>query len=290
MRRARLSDRRVRGVGSAPMPPNRRRSWGQSVPGRALAADLRGRSVAVPAVRRRLALLGVSQCYVALNDFANGEGTARQALELETQLSGARTTAVIRARNTLARALVNLERYDEAEAFIRTDIEYIGKLHGKTHPNYAGMLVSLAEVLQAKGESREAEGLLRRAIGLLATTPNAPRRQIQAIAALGRLLLDTGRPAEAEPLLRRALTIREEFFAPSHRAIAESRSDLGAALAALGRSAEAEPLLVRSHEDLRNSLGADKPETIRARKHLEEFRALKLETPQEAFLAVLQAD
>jgi hypothetical protein len=73
--------------------------------------------------------------------------------------------------------------------------------------------------------------------------------------------------------LRRALAQLEAIHAPTHHFVAETRSDLGAALAAMGRSAEAEPMLVRGYEALASTVGEDKPETVRARKHLQDFHA-----------------
>ena len=97
------------------------------------------------------------------------------------------------------------------------------------------------------------------------------RQESRAAGRLGRLLLDTGRPTEAEPFLRRALKLQESVLAPTHRVLAETRSDLGAALLAQGRIDDARPLLETAYNRLVELVGADKPESQRARKHLDQL-------------------
>jgi serine/threonine protein kinase/tetratricopeptide (TPR) repeat protein len=220
------------------------------------------------------ALLGLSQCYAALSDHAKAESASRRALELHTQLTGAGTTASVRARTIRAQSHLSQRRYAEAEPLFRANVDDIGNLFGVHHPHYAGMLTNLAELLQAKGYYREAEAQLRHAVSLFAAGgASQARQESRVVAALGRLLLDSGRPADAEPLLRRALGLQEAVHAPTHHLIAEVRSDLGAALTALGRVDEARPLVEGGYASLVESVGPDKPETLRARQHLDRLTA-----------------
>jgi eukaryotic-like serine/threonine-protein kinase len=161
------------------------------------------------------ALLGLAQCHIARGEHEAAERAARQSLTLHARLSGAGTTATIRARSTLAQVLISMGRFGDAEPLVRQDLDYIKLLLGESHPTYAFRLMVLGEVLDGKGDTREAEQVLRLSSNLISVAvPRDPRREARINATLGRVLLGNGHRDEGQRILRRALAAAESISPP----------------------------------------------------------------------------
>ncbi|OYX17223.1 MAG: hypothetical protein B7Z07_00310 [Sphingomonadales bacterium 32-67-7] len=101
-----------------------------------------------------------------------------------------------------------------------------------------------ARALEDAGRYREAEPILRQAVG------DAGRRPSDALADAAERLADNlakqARPREAEPFYRRAFEIRLARHGAAHPAVARSLSQLAGLAADAGRMAEAEALSARA--------------------------------------------
>jgi hypothetical protein len=73
----------------------------------------------------------------------------------------------------------------------------------------------LGEVLDGKGDTREAEQVLRLSSNLISVAvPRDPRREARINATLGRVLLGNGHRDEGQRILRRALAAAESISPP----------------------------------------------------------------------------
>lgn len=171
-----------------------------------------------------LALAGIGGLQLGKHLFAEGLKTGREAVALSPNLAAARAVVVD--------ALVELGRYDEADAAagemlaIRADlstlarVSYVAELHGK-----------LDVALSAMREAAATPGL-------------APENVAFVDALLGNLLVYTGDPAAAADAYRRALAL-VPAHAPSlagEGRLAVGAGDLDAAIALFQRAADILPL------------------------------------------------
>ncbi len=101
-------------------------------------------------------------------------------------------------------------------------------------------LNELALFLKGKGSLKEAEPLLRRAVGIQQKGMGAKSPELGAtLNNLSGLLLDLKRPAEAEPHARRAIEIFEGTLGLTHVRTGIAASNLADVLSARGLNAEA---------------------------------------------------
>ncbi len=110
-----------------------------------------------------------------------------------------------------------------------------------------------------------------------------------ALANIGKTLVDHGEFAEAEPLLREGLAIREKL-APNEWSTFNARSLLGAALAGLSKPGDAEPLMKAGYEGLvrtRDSIPATSPRILFDAGH--RLASLYAATNRPELAAVLRA-
>lgn len=114
-------------------------------------------------------------------------------------------------------------------------------------PAATRLLQQTGYYLLERGQSKEAEPLLRRALQLdeIIFGSHHPRVAI-GLNNLATLLNDTHRPAEAEPLLRRALLIDETNYGPNDPNVSIALNNLATLLQATERLVEAEALLRRA--------------------------------------------
>lgn len=132
---------------------------------------------------------------------ADAEQPLREALagfgSLGARVSAARATAL------LARALLELDRLDEAERLADPE------LAGDDLKSAIGLLGVRAEVLARRGDPDEAEALARRAVALAEPT-DALVDHADARLALARVLRAAGRASEASAELDRARALYEQ--------------------------------------------------------------------------------
>jgi len=112
----------------------------------------------------------------------------------------------------------------KAVAFFREALATFAKTRGPDHPETATVQCSLAEMLRAAGEYKEAETLFSSALAAFQKTFGSVDVHTAApFEGLAATRIDQGDLAAGEDLARKALTIRES------REGAESRREPGAA-------------------------------------------------------------
>ncbi len=150
-------------------------------------------------------------------------------------------------------------------------------------PSYVAAYYNLSRAYAAKGNWREAEAVLQRALAtserLGGPAHPAVAESLNRLGALyaspvGRVVLP-GRLEQAEPLFQRALAIREKALGPAHPAVAEALSNLTALYVTQRRYAQAEPLIQRALAIREKALGPAHPAVAQS---LEEYAGLLRET------------
>jgi len=132
---------------------------------------------------------------------AEAEQLVRRSIEMHTRLNRLITPEAMTGVRLLAELLHNGGDDAVAEALYRESVETTRKLT-PNHPALAASLLSLGGFLTDIGRPREAEPVLREAVGIhQAIYQPAPWRIAAAKAELGACLLALGQAAEARPLL-----------------------------------------------------------------------------------------
>jgi tetratricopeptide (TPR) repeat protein len=146
-----------------------------------------------------------------------------------------------------ANALVQEERYAEAEPYYRSSLRHVKATLGKDHPGYGAALYELARVLSAQNKHAEAEGLLRRALALFEKDPGVTQPPYeQALHTLAGVLGAQDKFKDAEELLRAALVTQEKALGAEHPSLGPTLTNLAIALVQEQRLADAEPVVARS--------------------------------------------
>jgi tetratricopeptide (TPR) repeat protein len=172
-------------------------------------------------------LNGIANVYYQLDDAQSAVRLYAEAFDAYRQLHD--HDGSVRVLANQAAALVRSGRLDEAA--LRLD--QADELAGRTQRLHGLRLKNRALLSMARGEGERAEALLAEALAGRAD------RSLKAAVhyALGRLLIDAGRPQEAEPHLQEALTLDRALGAVP--AMAKDLAALGDCYAQLGDHAAA---------------------------------------------------
>ncbi len=163
-----------------------------------------------------------------------------------------------------ASALIQEERYAEAEPYYRACLRQVKAALGKDHPGYGAALYELARVLSAQNKHAEAEGLLRRALALFEKAPGLSHPPYeQALHTLAGVLGAQDKFKDAEALLRGALAAQEKALGPKHPSLGPTLTNLAIALVQEQRLTDAEPVVQRSLEIAETEHGEAHAETAR---------------------------
>jgi len=186
------------------------------------------------------------------------EDLLREALELRTKLLGTHP-ATAESLNNLGMFLYEQERKDEAIALFRRSLDMKRQVFGAVHPEVALGMNNLALALHDAGDLAGAEELYRSAIEQQrALLGDAHPNLGQALHNLAFVLHDRGDYEGA----------RESFF----EAVATYRRALGDKHATvLEVVANAKQMVTGEIERRERELGAEHPETVRARLDLAEL-------------------
>jgi serine/threonine protein kinase len=215
-------------------------------------------------------------------DYAQAEALFREALEVQTRVSGADHPLSLTTLNNLANAVSQQARFSDAEALFRRTVDDGRRILGDDHPDVARYLKNLGVNLLEQDRDAEAVGYLRDALArrekqlepghgdlargrasLASALVRVDPAEAAAVArdglapgeailpavrgdlhvALAEALLARGYFREAETEARRGLALRTAAQPAGHWTIDDARSVLGAVLLREGRRAEAEPLL-----------------------------------------------
>ncbi len=147
------------------------------------------------------------------------------------------------ATNDFARSLIGLAGvlqdrgdYTSAELLYRRALEVYRTLRGDDHLDVIGTMTSLALLLRAKGDDKEADALLRQASERYVRSPRAePGEEVKvggptSHSHLALLLRYQGDWDGAERLLRQSLAEQDRLYGPQHPRVADSAEALAAFL------------------------------------------------------------
>jgi tetratricopeptide (TPR) repeat protein len=139
--------------------------------------------------------------------------------------------------------------------------------YGAAHPLTLRTEIATAQLAASQGNNQAAQQQFAdAAAGLRKLGAQSAANLAMALEGLGTVDSAMGRDTESVALLREAVSIREQ--APDDIwELAQARERLGEALAKSG-SAEAPALLKKASLDLESQLGANHPQTLRAKAAL----------------------
>ena len=159
-------------------------------------------------------------------DYPEAERLSRQGLAISRRTLGDDHPRVAGSWNTLSSILREERRYDEALDAIREAMRLTAPL-GEEHPTSVTYSLNLARLQLVRGEWKEAEPILRRAVAVRRKTfPAGDWRTAQAESLLGEALVQRGSYEEAEGLLKGAAANLKEGAGPQGSEAAANRERL----------------------------------------------------------------
>lgn len=234
-----------------------------------------------------------------LRDGALGGAAAlrRRALAIAITAYGCESPQATRAMAAAAQIAIARGRYLDAEPLL---IIAARNLHGRAGdtPLAATVLVGLARVALARGDTAAAEAWARQAVALAAHSHRDSAAALRALGAvltaerrysaaeqaltaalaenrrqhdadtvdtarslshLANLYVRDGRAGAALPLIEQAAAIDQTRLGPTHPFIADDLHDLGAVYTALGRDGEARRAFTAAIDILQRGAGRDTP-------------------------------
>ena len=177
-----------------------------------------------PLVKARL-LFTISHTQQRVGDAAEAEAPAREALELRQANLPADHLDVAAASYRLGKLLLDLGKLDEAEPHLRRALAI---QEDRQATRLAGLTASvLGDWHRLRGETDEAERVLRRAMQLLRDAPDAEAVDLsRPHLNLGLLLQDVGRFDEAREAYEEAHRLDVETYGADHIETAPSLNNM----------------------------------------------------------------
>jgi tetratricopeptide (TPR) repeat protein len=213
---------------------------------RALAIDEHNGDPAIDADRENLARA------------LEAQGKRNEAFDLFRRAAEGRNPRV--ASRSFAK-LADMDR-EHAESYYRDALAAEENASGKSSPRVALILQEYALELRALSRDHEAEPLLRRALSIQETAPQAdPHVTVGVLNTLGNLLEGRRELDEAEKLERAALTLSEQKFGPESAELAITCTNLADVLWNKKNLREAGQLYRRAIDIDASLYGPDRPET-----------------------------
>ncbi len=211
----------------------------------------------------------LSDTYRALGKGPRALEEAERAVAIAKAAYGEDHLNSMEAKRSLAMALGEVARFDEAEAIVRDNLDRLTRRYGPVHVQVGLALGDVGRVEYQKGRFAEAEPLIRRSYEIVA--PALGETHDDALVAmdhLGSVLHQLGRFAEAEEILRRAVALREQVYGPESTVTAFSINSLANAVQKQGRNEEAAELLSRTLAIRRKRLPPEHPSVLVAMSNL----------------------
>jgi hypothetical protein len=194
--------------------------------------------------------------------------TLQEATSLGERYAGANSPLALQNRLFLGEAQLGAGDAADARATLEAGHSAALKQFGPAHMLTQRAALALAEVDLAQGHADVAQARLLQVVAALRPLgPQAEANLSEALVALGETDLTRGQPQEARAPLAEAVLLREKN-GPQSWDLAEARERLGEALATLGDGG-ARPLLQQAADTLEVQLGANHPQTLRARRALQ---------------------
>jgi len=185
---------------------------------------------------------------------------ARARVKAMEAARGPESLEVASAWNSLARALLNMGRYEDAEPLFQGALAIREKVLGPENPLVAQSLNNLAELFRSQGRYPDAEPLHKRALAIYeqALGPEHPL-VATSLNNLAATYQAQRRYGEAQPLYARALAIREKVLGPGHPDTAVALNNLAALYGDQGLYDKARPLYERALAVFQQALGPEHP-------------------------------
>jgi non-specific serine/threonine protein kinase/serine/threonine-protein kinase len=158
-----------------------------------------------------------------------------------------------------------------AESFARQGVAISRRLLSEEHPDpyLTQSLVRLGYILLQRGNTSEAEPLLREALAISRRVYGEDNKLVlNALFELARAVRELGDSAEAEQLLHQALPLARRIYADEHVNVAKILYHLGQLYRERDNFADAEPFLRKALAIYRKTYGDEHLEVARALRHL----------------------
>lgn len=168
------------------------------------------------------------------------------------------------ALTNLASSRLALQDLPQAELDLLEAEAIALRIAGPAHPLTAAIWNNLGKVLAAKGESKPAEALYRKAIDAwrISLGPNHPNVAC-GLANLAALYQARKDYAAADRLYREAIRTAESALGPDSLTVANYWNDLGALEEARHRHRDAEAAIAKALAITEKRVGSDHPDTAR---------------------------
>jgi len=203
------------------------------------------------------------------NRQAQAVATLKEAAALGERYAGESSPLALQNRLFLGEAQLGAGDIAGARATLEAAHGVSLGQYGPSHVLTQRAALALARVDLAEGNVDTARAQLLQVVAALRRLgPQAEANLTEALVALGETELTRGRPQEARAPLAEAVALREKNGSQSWD-LAEARERLGEALAALGDGGGARALLQQAASTLETQLGANHPQTLRARRALQ---------------------
>lgn len=205
----------------------------------------------------------LSNTYRALGRPEDSVREATRAHDMALEIYGKNSVDELESRRTLAIALAENGKPNEAETAVREVIQIYEKEPAKFALEYAEARAELARYTMELGKTDEAIELLAAALPDLRQTRGESHRNVQTAAHNYAVALQLGgKWEEAEKAIRESLVLCEKQFGPEHLATAYELNTLGNILQRLGRNEDALDVHTRTLAMRRKRLEPDHPSVL----------------------------
>jgi tetratricopeptide (TPR) repeat protein len=209
--------------------------------------------------------------YIESGELDKAEAAYQQSLDILNRSSEASSSDRIDVLVHLSIVLGEKQKYEEAERLLGQALDLYRTSPTHNELSLGRVLRESAMISYFKHDYATAEEQAKKSIDmvrLVSTGVNLQTELAGSLHTFGLILANAGKPVRAEPYLREALTIMGKINPKGHPAAASTASLLGECLTKQRRYREAEPFLIESYNDLKSTLGEQKPATIEAHQRL----------------------
>jgi hypothetical protein len=191
----------------------------------------------------------------------------RQAAEMASRYAGPDSPVALQARIFLGEALLANAAHTEGASTLTQAYQAALAHYGAAHPLTLRAEIAAAQLAAGEGNYQAAQAqLAEAAAGLRKLGAQSSATLAMALENLGTVETAQGRTADAQTVLEEAVSIREKTPDDIWE-LAIARERLGEALSKSGGPA-APALLKKASTDLESQLGANHPQTLRAKAAL----------------------
>jgi predicted Ser/Thr protein kinase len=191
----------------------------------------------------------------------------RESVDMAGRYANPDSPVALQAKTFLGEALLAGGAHDEAAQTLTQAHDAALAHYGPAHPLTLRTEIAVAQIAAGEGRNAAArQQFADAAAGLRKLGTQSAANLAMALEGLGTVESAQGRNAEAEAALREAVALRETVPDDVWE-LAQAQERLGEALARSG-SPSAAALLKKASADLESQLGANHPQTIRAKAAL----------------------